>query len=66
MKCYIMTSDMKRKICRKCNGDLFRKSTRSKYTNIEKTEGLTYDLIICNNCNNREQINEIKWKVTKD
>jgi len=65
MKVSIIKADKKKKECVKCGYDVFRKSTRSRYTNKEKTEGETYELIICDRCNYKEKINIVKWKVAK-
>ena len=63
MKVRIIQENGKIKRCHRCGHDIFRKSTKSKYTNKQKTEGITYELLICDNCNFREQFNEIKWKI---
>lgn len=64
MRCRIIQADGKEKVC-KCGHNIFRKSTKSKYTNKEKTKGVTYSLNICDKCGHREEYNHIKWRVHK-
>jgi len=65
MKVRVITAEDTVKQCPKCEHDIFRKSTKSRYTNQEHTKGITYELQICDNCNHREQYNEREWVVVE-
>lgn len=60
MKVHIIQEGNKVKTCPKCKHNIFRKSTKSKYDEKEN-KGVTYDLNICDRCNNREEYNHINW-----
>lgn len=66
MKVSIIQADGSLKHCPVCGGTIFRKSRKSKYTNKEKTRGITYITLICNKCGWRDKETEeesiIKWE----
>ncbi len=65
MKVQIIGTDKNIKKCVKCGNTIFRKSTKSKYTNKQKTKGVTYTLLICNKCGYRQVLNKVKWNIKK-
>ena len=65
MKVRVIQVDGNLKRCIKCGNTIFRKSTRSRYTNKERTEGETYTLFICDKCGYREVYNKIKWRAKR-
>ena len=56
-----MRVKIKGKVCKKCGYDVFRKSTTSRYINEEKTQGETYELLVCDRCGYKEKFNIIRW-----
>jgi ribosomal protein L37E len=63
MKVRIIKPDQTEKVCSRCGHNIFRKSTKTRYTNPEETEGETYGIIICNKCSHvEERYNIQKWK----
>jgi hypothetical protein len=65
MKVRVIQADNTIKLCAVCGYSLFRKSHKSRYINKEKTDGVSYDLMICDKCNHREEYNKINWNIIR-